>query len=114
MFLFNLCSFLSPSPSFFWGGVQACTLCAYHSHYSLQLLTCELWLQDATANDVPDDSFDVKGYPTVYFRSASGKILRYDGSRTKEDIIEFIQKNRDQASEEAVQQSSVKEELWLR
>uniref|UniRef100_A0A7C8Z5M3 Protein disulfide-isomerase n=1 Tax=Opuntia streptacantha TaxID=393608 RepID=A0A7C8Z5M3_OPUST len=66
---------------------------------------------DATANDVPDDSFDVKGYPTVYFRSASGKILRYDGSRTKEDIIEFIQKNRDQASEEAVQQSSVKEEL---
>ncbi|KAJ8450298.1 hypothetical protein Cgig2_004755 [Carnegiea gigantea] len=51
------------------------------------------------------------GYPTVYFRSASGKILRYDGNRTKEDIIEFIQKNKDQAAKEAVLQSSIKEEL---
>ncbi|KAI4307261.1 hypothetical protein L6164_030464 [Bauhinia variegata] len=29
---------------------------------------------DATANDIPSDTFDVQGYPTLYFRSASGKI----------------------------------------
>jgi protein disulfide-isomerase A1 len=63
---------------------------------------------DATANDIPaPDSFDVKGYPTLYFRSADGNLSQYDGDRTKEDIIEYIQKNRsgqttEQASEEAV------------
>ncbi|GAB4844164.1 disulfide-isomerase [Ancistrocladus abbreviatus] len=62
---------------------------------------------DATANDIPQDSFDVKGYPTLYFRSSSGKIVQYDGDRTKEDIIDFIQKNRDPTTH----QSSPKEEL---
>ncbi|KAL2892948.1 Protein disulfide-isomerase [Bienertia sinuspersici] len=61
---------------------------------------------DATANDLPDDTFDVKGYPTMYFRTASGKIVSYDGDRTKEDMIEFIQKNRDPA----IQQTSTKDE----
>ncbi|XP_050896871.1 protein disulfide-isomerase [Lathyrus oleraceus] len=50
---------------------------------------------DATANDIPSDTFEVQGYPTLYFRSASGKISQYDGGRTKEHIIEFIQKNKD-------------------
>ncbi|KAL5075703.1 hypothetical protein RYX36_014687 [Vicia faba] len=50
---------------------------------------------DATANDIPSETFEVQGYPTLYFRSASGKISQYDGGRTKEDIIEFIQKNKD-------------------
>jgi len=63
--------------------------------------------QDATANDIPRETFEVQGYPTVYFRSASGKISQYDGSRTKEDIIDFIEKNRDKAD----QQESVKDEL---
>ncbi|KAI6689413.1 hypothetical protein NL676_026241 [Syzygium grande] len=31
---------------------------------------------DATANDVPSDTFDVKGYPTLYFRSASGNVMK--------------------------------------
>jgi len=53
---------------------------------------------DATANDVPSDKFDVKGYPTMYFRSASGKLLEYDGERTKEAIIDFIEKNRDKTA----------------
>jgi len=56
---------------------------------------------DATANDVPGDTFDVKGYPTLYFKSASGNVSQYDGDRTKEDIIEFIQKNRDTTTEQA-------------
>ncbi|GAB2209296.1 hypothetical protein Droror1_Dr00026506 [Drosera rotundifolia] len=62
---------------------------------------------DGTANDIPQDIFEVKGYPTLYFRSSSGNVVPYDGDRTKEDIIEFIQKNRDQAPQE----SSLKDEL---
>ncbi|TKY74256.1 disulfide-isomerase protein [Spatholobus suberectus] len=62
---------------------------------------------DATANDIPSDTFEVEGYPTVYFRSASGKISQYDGNRTKEDIIEFIEKNRDKPA----QQEQGKDEL---
>ncbi|XP_004502489.3 protein disulfide-isomerase [Cicer arietinum] len=50
---------------------------------------------DATANDVPSETFVVQGYPTLYFRSASGKLSQYDGDRTKEAIIEFIEKSRD-------------------
>lgn len=56
--------------------------------------------QDATANDIPSETFDVQGYPTVYFRSASGKLSQYDGGRTKEDIIEFIEKNRDKPAQQ--------------
>ena len=74
---------------------------------------------DATANDLPDDTFEVKGYPTLYFRSASGKIESYEGDRTKEDIIEFIQKNKDSATSAtsatpatpATEESSAKDEL---
>ncbi|CAN4099671.1 unnamed protein product [Withania somnifera] len=62
---------------------------------------------DATANDIPQGTFEVQGYPTLYFNSASGKISLYQGERTKEDIIDFIQKNRDKAAE----QGSAKDEL---
>lgn len=51
--------------------------------------------QDATANDIPDGTFDVKGYPTLYFRSSSGNLMQYEDDRTKEAIIAFIEKNRD-------------------
>ncbi|KAL2504687.1 Protein disulfide isomerase-like 1-2 [Abeliophyllum distichum] len=77
---------------------------------------------DATANDVPVDTFDVQGFPTLYFRSASGNLLSYEGKRTKEDIIDFIQKNRDKPAEansakpestksEAVKEDPAKDEL---
>lgn len=68
---------------------------------------CYVKIQDATANDIPSDVFDVKGYPTLYFRSASGNLLQYDGDRTKDDMIEFIQKNRDKTGH----QDSGKDEL---
>lgn len=66
--------------------------------------------QDATANDIPSDPFEVKGYPTLYFKTASGKILSYDEDRTKEDIIAFIEKNRDKTDEDEKQESG-KDEL---
>ncbi|KAL6525074.1 Thioredoxin-like domain [Orobanche minor] len=62
---------------------------------------------DATANDIPRDTFEVKGYPTLYFRSSTGNMLQYDGGRSKEDIIDFIHKNR----ATIVKQESRKEEL---
>ncbi|XP_054799237.1 protein disulfide-isomerase [Prosopis cineraria] len=65
---------------------------------------------DATANDIPSETFDVQGYPTLYFRSASGKISQYDGNRTKEDIIDFIEKNRDKSDEPAPQEAQTKDE----
>ncbi|KAL6563414.1 Thioredoxin-like domain [Orobanche gracilis] len=63
---------------------------------------------DATANDLPPGTFDVKGYPTLYFRSSTGNLMQYDGDRTKDDMIEFIKKNRAAAP---VKQDSRKEEL---
>ncbi|KAF9682632.1 hypothetical protein SADUNF_Sadunf05G0129100 [Salix dunnii] len=62
---------------------------------------------DATANDIPSDTYDVEGFPTVYLRSASGKLVQYEGDRTKQDIIDFIEKNRD----EVAQQDPAKDEL---
>lgn len=49
---------------------------------------------DATANDVPSDIFSVQGYPTMFFISSKGKIVEYQGGRSKEDIINFIEQNR--------------------
>ncbi|KAH6765498.1 PDI-like 1-2 [Perilla frutescens var. hirtella] len=62
---------------------------------------------DATANDVPSESFDVQGFPTVYFRSSSGELSQYDGDRTKEDIISYINANR---GDKPAQSSSPKSE----
>ncbi|KAI3865417.1 hypothetical protein MKW92_018197 [Papaver armeniacum] len=50
---------------------------------------------DATANDFPTDQFDVKGYPTMYFKSSAGIVVQYDGGRTKEDFIDYIKKHKD-------------------
>lgn len=46
---------------------------------------------DATANDVPDSRFDVKGFPTLMFISETGDISKYDGGRTLEDLTKFLQ-----------------------
>ncbi|KAF5768099.1 putative protein disulfide-isomerase [Helianthus annuus] len=65
---------------------------------------------DGTKNDIPSEEFDVKGFPTLFFKSSSGKIVQYEGDRTKEDMIEFIQKNREVTSE-LTSEESVKDEL---
>uniref|UniRef100_A0A7N0TUS9 Protein disulfide-isomerase n=1 Tax=Kalanchoe fedtschenkoi TaxID=63787 RepID=A0A7N0TUS9_KALFE len=53
---------------------------------------------DATENDVPQKTFAVEGFPTLYFKSSKGKITSYEGDRSKEDIIAFIEKERDDGS----------------
>ncbi|XP_076955844.1 protein disulfide-isomerase-like [Bidens hawaiensis] len=49
---------------------------------------------DGTTNDIPKDIFDISDCDTLYFRSANGTLISYDGNATKEDIITFIVNNR--------------------
>ncbi|WMV29497.1 hypothetical protein MTR67_022882 [Solanum verrucosum] len=70
---------------------------------------------DATENDIPRDVFEVEGFPTLYLRSATGRLSRFEGNRTKDAIIEFIQTNRGSPafdfSISQTQTDSVKDEL---
>ncbi|XVF36934.1 hypothetical protein REPUB_Repub19eG0101800 [Reevesia pubescens] len=77
---------------------------AVHYEKDADVLIAKL---DATANDIADENFDIKGYPTIYFRTANGNVTPYEGDRTKEDIIDFIEKNRDKTAH----QESAKDEL---
>ena len=47
---------------------------------------------DATANDVPDE---IQGFPTIKLFPAGGKEepITYSGSRTIEDLAEFVKEN---------------------
>ncbi|GMH42557.1 hypothetical protein BSKO_10476 [Bryopsis sp. KO-2023] len=49
---------------------------------------------DNTANDIPDSRFQVKGFPTLKFFTAQGEVKDYPGKRTKEALIEFIDKEK--------------------
>lgn len=73
---------------------------------------------DGTENDIPRKVFEVEGFPSLYLISATGSSSRFEGNRTKEAIIEFIQTKRSSpavdlsVSEEAqIQTDSVKDEL---
>jgi protein disulfide-isomerase A1 len=50
---------------------------------------------DATENDVPPSApFHVGGFPTLKFKPAgSNEFIDYDGDRTLESLIEFVEKN---------------------
>ncbi|MCD7461230.1 hypothetical protein HAX54_045576 [Datura stramonium] len=43
---------------------------------------------DATANDIPKGTFEVQGYPTMYFKSASGKISLYQATSDRKKMKE--------------------------
>lgn len=40
-------------------------------------------------NDIPS-SFDVKGFPTIYFVPTNNEAVRYNGDRGLDDLIDFI------------------------
>lgn len=46
---------------------------------------------DATANDVPA-SFDVRGFPTIYWVPKGGKPVTYNGGREVDDFVKYIAK----------------------
>jgi len=47
---------------------------------------------DATANDVPS-SFNVRGFPTIYWKPAKGKPVSYEGGRDVQDFVKYIAKH---------------------
>ncbi|GJP38664.1 hypothetical protein CLOM_g23089 [Closterium sp. NIES-68] len=49
---------------------------------------------DATANDVPQATFSVKGFPTIYLYTSEGKVVSYSGDRGKAGLVEFVKKNK--------------------
>ncbi|KAF9927668.1 protein disulfide-isomerase precursor [Mortierella antarctica] len=50
---------------------------------------------DATANDLPADvPFQIQGFPTIKLRKAgTSEYVDYEGNRSKEDLVKFIQDN---------------------
>ncbi len=48
---------------------------------------------DATANEVEAEGVEITGFPTLYFFSKENKLepIEYEGERTVEDIIEFVE-----------------------
>ncbi|XP_022138717.1 protein disulfide-isomerase-like [Momordica charantia] len=61
-------------------------------------------------NDLVHGEFEIWGFPSVYFKSATGNILPYEGYDTKEDITDFIEKNRSKADDKH-NDSNLKDEL---
>ncbi|PHT48100.1 hypothetical protein CQW23_12308 [Capsicum baccatum] len=51
-------------------------------------------VKDGMENRLPRYLFKVQGFPTLYLRSAIASFPWFDGNRTQEAIIEFIQTNR--------------------
>ncbi len=45
---------------------------------------------DATANDVVDPRFSVKGFPTIYLVQPGGEAVQYSGDRSESDLIKFV------------------------
>lgn len=63
---------------------------------------------DATANDVPNDSYKVEGFPTIYFAPSNKKqspIKFEGGDRTVEGFSKFLE-------EHATKLSQKRDELW--
>ncbi|GAO16093.1 uncharacterized protein UV8b_02485 [Ustilaginoidea virens] len=72
---------------------------------------------DATANDVPDD---ISGFPTIklFPAGAKGSPVTYSGSRTIQDLVQFVKENgkykaavsvKEEATEEAAPPAGAKE-----
>ncbi|XP_074307901.1 protein disulfide isomerase-like 1-1 [Silene latifolia] len=49
---------------------------------------------DATANDVPRETFKVQGFPTLFFINGNKEVIEYSGGRKKEDFVNFIEEHR--------------------
>ena len=48
---------------------------------------------DATANDYDRAAWEVKGYPTIFFKPAGKKPQLYEGARDADDMLKYIKAN---------------------
>jgi len=44
---------------------------------------------DATANDAPAE-YEVRGFPTIYYKPANGSPVKYNGGRDLKDFVSFL------------------------
>ncbi|KAI9596340.1 thioredoxin-like domain-containing protein [Syncephalis fuscata] len=67
-------------------------LAAKYKDYSDKITIVKM---DATANDIPPSAgFTVEGFPTIKIvKAETNEVVEYEGDRTEESFIEFIQKN---------------------
>jgi len=54
---------------------------------------CVVNVIDCEANKEKCDPSFVKGFPTIILHTKSGKMLRYDGNRSADDLINFMKTN---------------------
>jgi len=66
---------------------------------------------DATANDVTDGRFDVKGFPTLYLQTAAGEVLPYSGERSEEALVKFVEEHAGAPKEGVAAAKEAKDEL---
>jgi protein disulfide-isomerase A1 len=67
-------------------------LAAQYSTHGDKLIIAKM---DATANDVPPSAnFTVEGFPTIkLIKAETNEVVEYEGDRTEESFIEFIEKH---------------------
>lgn len=67
---------------------------------------------DATENDIPPQApFRVQGFPTLKFRPAgSSEFIDYNGDRSLESLVEFIEANKQSEGGETIASRDVDEE----
>ncbi|GAB4824055.1 hypothetical protein N2152v2_011101 [Parachlorella kessleri] len=49
---------------------------------------------DATANDIPSPKFNVRGFPTLVFVTKAGDVIPFNGDRSKDALIKFVEEQR--------------------
>jgi protein disulfide-isomerase A1 len=64
---------------------------------------------DATANDVTDSRFEVKGFPTLFLQDGTGAVVPYEGERTEAALAAFVELHAGKGGAEAAKE--VKDEL---
>ncbi|KAJ3313481.1 Protein disulfide-isomerase-like 2-2 [Boothiomyces sp. JEL0838] len=55
--------------------------------------SCVVANVDATVSEESASRYNVQGYPTLKFFSASGEVKDYNGGRTLEDLVDFLNEN---------------------
>ena len=66
---------------------------------------------DGTENEIMDDRFDVRGYPALFFMNSEGKVESYNGGRTLDDMLKYIEEHKTPVSEDILKSASSAKEL---
>lgn len=67
---------------------------------------------DGTENDIPEDAgFEVTGFPTLkFFKAGTNELIDYDGDRSIDDLVEFIQQHSSKNTKVVVEEAAPVEE----